>query len=200
MSLPPETTGAERQWFIAARWQELEGETRANLLRALAVGLFYLVELSNQGNVPPVFHTAVTALAGAWLLTAWAVHISLQRRVFPEAMKFLSTGVDLFLMTCVLLLADGPRSPLIVGYFIIIALSALRFNLLLLRFAAVGAMGCFLLVSRQAAWMRPALGVSGNHEFIVILALGLCGVILGQLLRRVRVFADDYARRLAEGR
>jgi len=35
----------ERQWFIIGRWQEYEGEGRANLLRTIALGVFYLVEL-----------------------------------------------------------------------------------------------------------------------------------------------------------
>src|SRR5262245_53412598 len=35
----------DRQWFIVGRWQEYEGEARANLLRIVAVGAFYVVEL-----------------------------------------------------------------------------------------------------------------------------------------------------------
>jgi len=191
---------ADRQWFIAGRWQELEGESRANLLRVTGVGLFYSVELWNRANVTPLFHSGVTALAAAWLMLAWAVHVCLQRRVFPSSMKFLSTGADLFLLTCVLLLADGPRSPLLLGYFVILSLSALRFSVGLLRFATVLAMASFLVVSRQASWLRPPLSVPGYHKLIVLLALGLSGVILGQVLRRVRGFAEDYSKRLSEGR
>ena len=40
------TLGAgQRQWFIVGRWQEYDGESRANLLRMGAVGAFYIVEL-----------------------------------------------------------------------------------------------------------------------------------------------------------
>lgn len=191
---------ADRQWFISGRWQEFEGESRANLLRVAGIAAFYLVELLNRANVEPRFHSAVTALAAAWVMCAWGVYVCLKRRVFPTGMKYLSTGVDLLLFTCLLLLGDGPRSPLVVGYFFILCLASLRFSVSLVRFAAVGAVISYVVVFRQALWMRPALAVSRNYELIVVLALVLCGATLGQVLRRVRAFADDYSRRLGEGR
>ena len=39
------TTDSQRQWFIVGRWQEYDGESRANLLRIAAVGAFYVLEL-----------------------------------------------------------------------------------------------------------------------------------------------------------
>lgn len=191
---------ADRQWFISGRWQEYEGESRANFLRIIGIAAFYLVELLNRANVDPRFHFAVTALAAAWVMCAWAVYICLKRRVFPAGMKYFSTGVDLVLLTCLLLLGDGPRSPLVAGYFFILCLASLRFSVGLVRFAAAGAVISYVVVFRQALWMRPALAVSRNYELIVVLALILCGTTLGQVLRRVRAFADDYSRRLGEGR
>ena len=191
---------ADRQWFIAGRWQEFEGESRANFLRVAGITLFYMVEIINRSHVTPVFHSAVTALAAAWVLTSWAVYICLKRRVFPGAMKFLSTCVDLLLFTCLLLLADGPRSPLLVGYFFVLSLAALRFSVPLVRFATAGAMISYVVVFKQAAWHRPSVAVPRYYELIMILALLLCGMTLGQVLRRVRDFAEDYSRRLAEDR
>ena len=194
------TENAERQWYISGRWQEYEGESRANLLRVAGIAAFYVVELLNRANVDARFHSAVTALAAAWVMCAWAVYVCLKRRVFPAGMKYVSTGIDLLLFTCLLLLGDGPRSPLVAGYFFILCLAALRFNVGLVRFAAAGAVASYVVVFRQALWMRPALAVPRNHELIVVLALVLCGTTLGQVLRRVREFADDYSRRLGEGR
>ena len=37
----------DRQWFIVGRWQEYEGEGRANLLRIAGIGAFYCIELAN---------------------------------------------------------------------------------------------------------------------------------------------------------
>ncbi|MBI3564601.1 MAG: hypothetical protein HY079_05320 [Elusimicrobia bacterium] len=198
--MPPTLEGDERPWFIAGRWQEFEGETRANLLRVLGIAAFYVVELSNRSAVTPEFHHAVTALAAGWVMAAWAVHMCLRRRVFPAWLKYASTGADLALFTALLLLADGPRSPLVVGYFFILCLAALRFSLPLLRFAGVGAAATYLAVAFHATLKRPAVAVPRVSELLFVVALTLCAVTLGQLLRRTRALAEDYARRLGEGR
>jgi hypothetical protein len=64
--MPPDAktnvASEDRQWFIVGRWQEYEGESRANLFRIAAVGLFYGIELGNYwaGAVDRPFHQAVT--------------------------------------------------------------------------------------------------------------------------------------------
>jgi hypothetical protein len=151
---PPE---ADRQWFIAGRLQEFEGEGRANLLRIVGIGVFYLVELVNYHglnlrilhmpqSVDAPFHLAVTALAVAWIMTALGVYLCLQQRFFPSYLKFLSTGCDILLLTGMLTIADGPRSPLLVGYFLILAVAALRFNLPLIWFATNGPAAGYLFL------------------------------------------------------
>lgn len=182
-------------WDVAARWQEYEGEVRANLLRVCGIGAFYLIELWNRGNVDPAFHRAVTALASGWVMVAWAVHMTLRRRAFPAWLKSVSTGLDLVFFTVLLLLADGPRSPLVYGYFFILVLSALRFSLPLVRWATVGAAASYLFVAGQALRRRPEVSVPRVHEALLLTALVLCGVALGQLLRRARALAEDYAAR-----
>ena len=66
-----ETSSNERRWFIVKRWQEYEGEGRANLLRTVSIGVFYIVELVHYyffldatGREASLrFHQGVTALA-----------------------------------------------------------------------------------------------------------------------------------------
>ena len=59
------------QWFIVGRWQEYAGEGRANLLRIVASGAFYIVQLVNyqffveHTEKVETFHQAATALAVA---------------------------------------------------------------------------------------------------------------------------------------
>ena len=67
------------------RWQEYEGEGRANLLRIAGIGLFYCVELVNywNGEVDRPFHQAVTALALTWALVGLGVLFCLTHHVFP---------------------------------------------------------------------------------------------------------------------
>lgn len=203
----------DRAWYIVARWQEFEGEATANLLRILGIAAFYAVELLNYRglrlgvlelprleSVDQRFHYAVTALAVAWSLTSLGVLVCLRRRVFPGAMKFVSTACDLMFLTAMLVLADGPRSPLVVGYFLIIAAATLRFSLPLMRFATAGAAGGYLFVLGYAKWFAdPArhLRVERYQQLIFLLALGLSGIILGQVIRRLRPAAEQFADRAA---
>jgi len=206
----PSASDLDHKWFIVGRWQEFEGEARANLLRIVGIGAFYLVELANYhglnlgffempkvDTIGPSFHQAVTALAVAWTMLAMGVLLCLSQRIFPAALKFVSTGCDIALLTGILLVADGPRSPLVVGYFLLIALSTLRFNLPLVRLATVGSMAGYLVLLGYARWFTERdLHVPRYHQMIVLLGLALTGIILGQVIRRVKTVATQYADRV----
>ena len=200
--------GADRQWFIVGRWQEYEGEARANLLRIIAVGLFYVVELASYyglrlgvfempKEVDLTFHQAVTSIAVAWTAMSLGVLLCLHERFFPGAMKYLTAGCDVALLTGLLVVASGPRSPLVVGYFLLIALATLRFSLPLVRFTTVASMFGYLVVLGHARWFRTEEShIKRYHQVMFLLALALCGVVLGQVIRRVAGLAREYAARL----
>lgn len=202
-----EPTAAQRQWFIVGRWQEYEGEARANVLRALAIALFYLVELINyHGLLDPLgmpalvgqrSHVVVTALAAAWVMVALGVALCRRLHVLPTGLKYLSTGCDVVFLTVLLIVGDGPRSPLLVGYFLILAVAALRFSLPLVWFATASVAVGYLFLLAYARWFTTRnLQVARSYQVIVLLALILTGVVLGQIIRQARLLADDYARRL----
>ena len=203
------TETLERQWFVVGRWQEYEGEARANLLRIIGIAAFYIVELINYhgfhlgfldmpkvGDVTPAFHQAVTALAVAWTMVGLGILLCLRGHIFPAHLKFISTGCDIVLLTAILTVADGPRSPLVVGYLLVVALATLRFNLPLVWFATGGSMAGYLFLLGHARWFREATRVPRYHQLMFLLALVLTGVVLGQVIRRVRWMAQDYADRL----
>jgi hypothetical protein len=219
---PPATRSAnagnvERDWFIVGRWEEFEGEGRANLLRLIALVAFYAVELANYYGlnlgflqIPQVverrFHLAVTFLTLAWAMLCLGVLLCRKQRIFPYWLKYISTGCDVVLLTSILTLADGPKSPLIVAYFLVIAAASLRFSLPLIWFATGGAIGGYLFLLGFArwgwlpGWEKPDMIVPRYFQIIFVLALMLTGVVLGQVIRRVRGLAEHYARRLEEAR
>jgi hypothetical protein len=201
-----ETAG--RQWHIVSRWHEYEGEARANLLRIAGIGVFYLVELLDyyglrlgSFEMPSIvsrpFHQAVTAVALAWAMMGLAVLLCQKRQIFPAALKYATTAADLVFLTLILLLASGPQSPLVIGYFLIIVLATLRFSLGLIRFAAAGAVAGYLVVLGHAHWfINPPRSVPRHHQLIVVIGLALTGVILGQVIRRAARMAEEYGRRM----
>lgn len=215
---------SDRAWNIAQRWQQYHGEARANLLRIVAIALFYSLHLWNylasQGRLPFAsvlklsepglidrrFHLLATLLALAWAAVAAAVLLCLRNRVFPRWISAASTGVDVLMLTCVLGIANGPRSPLTVGYLLIILLAALRFSLPLVRFAAVASAAGYLAVLGVAKWPasfgREAtvdLSVPRFEQLVMLAAIGLCGVFAGQVVRQSRQVAEEYAARLGGG-
>ncbi|RIK82674.1 MAG: hypothetical protein DCC67_06905 [Planctomycetota bacterium] len=210
---------ADRSWFIVQRWQQYEGEVRANLLRIGAIGVFYLLHLWNfaasQGRLPAWgllqlsepgtmdrrFHLLATLLALAWGSGAAAVHLCLRHQVFPRWISAASTLLDLVMLTSVLAIADGPRSPLVAGYFLVIVLAGLRFNLAVVRLAAAGAAIGYVGVLGVAKWPAtfgrdPALDlrVSRYEELVILVALALTGVFVGQLVRRTQRLAERFTQ------
>jgi O-antigen ligase len=103
------------------------------------------------------------------------------------------------------MVADGPRSPLVAAYSLVIAVAALRFRLRLVWFATLGSMAGYLVLLGYARWFAGRdeslfgprdLSVPRYQQLIVLFALALLGIVLGQMIRRVRALAEDYARRL----
>jgi hypothetical protein len=205
---------SDRAWFIVGRWQEFEGEGRTNLLRIVGIGAFYGLELVNYHLLQTpdaaftAYHQRVTALAVAWTMVALAVLLCLQRHVFPAALKYISTGCDLVLLTALAAVEVegsatarvGPFSPLVGVYFLIIALAALRFSLGLVWFSTLLAMlGYLALVGladmKDSRWFDAQHAVPPVVTLLTLAALGMTGIVIGQVIRRVKAMALDYAQR-----
>ena len=193
------------QWFVVERWQAFRGEARANLLRLIFISVFYVIELINFYGLnlrflqmPQVvdrdFHILVTEIAVTWCLVGAGIHVCLQRKVFPSALKYISAGCDLFFLTLVLLVADGVTSPLVVTYFLVLGLSALRFSVRLVQFSTVGAVlgyACLIGFAKIKGFERPP----HYHMVVFATSLALSGVVIGQVIRRVQVLALEFALR-----
>ena len=194
----------DRQWFIVGRWQEYDGETRANLLRIVAIGAFYVVQLVNfylvnhANEVQRDFHRAATAIAVCWSLVALGNLFCLRRQIFPAWLKYASTGADIFLLTALATVGNRAESPLVMAYFLVIALAAVRFSLGLIWCATLGGMtGYMALVgATDRSWFDTNHEVPIVNQLVTLLSLGLTGIILGQVIRRTRTMADDYAKRI----
>jgi hypothetical protein len=207
---------SERRWFVAQRWQAYDAEWRANLLRIVAVGAFYLVHLwsyfSSQGRLPKLgfwqladagdinrqFHVLATLIAVAWAMLALGILLALQQRIFPRWLPYFSTAGDIALLTSIICLGGAARSPLVAGYFLILVLATLRISLPLVWFSTAGTALAYLVVLGVAKWPEQfgiaklvgettaELRVPRYHQVITLLAIVLAGVMLGQIIRRVR--------------
>jgi hypothetical protein len=204
------TSVNDRQWYIVGRWQEYEGESRANLVRILAIAVFYSIQLvhyygfadrdpgSPESRQTVAFHHAATALAAAGSLMSLAILLCLRRRVFPSVMKFISATVDVILVTSLASIGSGPLSPMVLAYFLIIVLAGLRFSLRLVWCASLCSMAgyLFLVGIKDNKWFDTSHDVAPVEQIMTLACLGLTGIITGQIIRRVRTLADDFSRRI----
>jgi hypothetical protein len=218
-----EGSAPERIWFIAQRWQAYDAEARANLLRIIAIGAFYVVHLwsyfSAQGRLPKLgfwqlaeageinrqFHLLVTLLAVAWATLALGILLALQQRIFPRWLPYFSTGADIVMLTGIICLGSAARSPLVAGYFLILILATLRLSLPLVWYSTIGNALAYLCVLGVAKWpdqfgitklvgeATTDLRVPRYHQVITLLAIVLAGVMLGQIVRRMRHLAEQFA-------
>lgn len=199
------TSSADRHWFIVGRWQEFAGEGRANLLRMIALAVFYGLQLlqfhlfSTRSESDQRFHQAATTLAAVGVFVSLAVHLSLRQQFFPALLKYVSTAADIVLITGVALLGNGAHSPLRLAYFVVIALAALRFNLPLVWWASLGTMAGYLTLvgATDKTWFDGEHAVPLIEQLVTLASLALTGVVIGQVIRSIRTAADFFCERQA---
>ncbi len=197
---------ADQAWFVTFRWQQFRGEARANQLRLLSIGAFYLTHLwqyyGSQGD-DARFHLLISLLALGWCTVAAAVHFSLRARFFPAWLPFVSTLADVVFLSLTMCVSVGTRSPLIMAYPLIIAMTSLRFDLRLVRVATVASLVGYLCVAGCSKWPET-FGLSAEVErtvprqfqLMTLVGIGLSGLIIGQAVRSARSAAVEFAGRL----
>jgi hypothetical protein len=192
---------ADRHWFIVSRWQEFSGEARANLLRVLAIIVFYAIQLVQRPGTPhgtsEQFHRQATLVAVAWSLVALAVLLCLQRRIFPQFLKYGVTAFDVVLLTVLATFAGGPGSPLIHAYYLIIALAALRASVGLTWFSTLACMVGYeaLVGSADKVWFDADHTTPVVNQLLMLACLALTGIIIGQVVRQQRSLAEAFCER-----
>lgn len=187
-------------WTAAQRMEAWAGELRVNVLRVAGIVAFYGHHLFNQlvlkQEFPPRYTLAVTAVAVVWAAGALALHVALTGLWMPPPLRFLSIGFDVLMTTSLLILSDGPRSPLIILLFLVIATAPLRLDLRVVWTGTLLALLSYAFVCGHALWVRPENRVPRRQELMVALGLALAGFLAGQAVRQARRFAQDYADRV----
>jgi hypothetical protein len=84
-------------------------------------------------------------------------------------------------------------------YPLLIALAALRFSTPLVWFSTLAAMlGYWSLVGiADKKWFDPDHAVPVVTQLVTLVSLAITGLVLGEVVRRVRAMATEYAERLA---
>lgn len=179
------------------RAEEREGERRINVLRAAALALLYLNELLNFymfGVVDARFHRLVTLATGLYGLCAagqwWLINV---RGFYRRQVKYAAMLADALFLTFVLGLANGPSSPLVPVYYLLIAVSALRYNRGATFTGAAFCAAAFLALEFQARLYRPELAVPMHVAVIQVLCMLMMGVASGYVVFQLRALVHKFA-------
>ena len=187
--------------------QAVDAEQRVNLVRISAIAGFYLIHLWHVASpslgdnaagalgfeagqsVPASVHLSITILSLGWLMQAFAVHLMIaQRRVSNSLVTAVTLG-DFSWLTAILCLSSGPAGPMVAGYFLIIMLSGVRFNLRLVRISTVAAAVSYVVLLGVTRWpfgIVKEIGLESvprYHQLMMLVAIILSGIIVGQIVR-----------------
>jgi hypothetical protein len=202
MSEPDET-----HWKDTQRLESWAGETRLNLIRLLAIAVFYgrhVIEALAAPVGSPVrgkYHAQVTFLCLLWASAAVVMHMRLTRRRMDPWLKYAATGFDAAMITGLCALAGGPKTPLVLLYFPLIAAAPMRLSLRLVYVATGCAIAGYLILLGHYAWYivgfrkyysTPELRIPRSQEAIWILAMLVCGFLAGQVVRQMHRITARY--------
>jgi len=194
-------------WEAARRIESWAGEIRVNRLRLAAIIIFYVRHLIDiyvnpqNRQFSQRYHLWVTLIVLAWAgLVLW-LHWALSQRRMGEKLKYTSVIWDLAMVTLLGIVARTPQTPLMLLYFIVIASAPLRLSLKLVWVATIGAMAGYAIVLAYYAWWvigwdkyyaTPELRIPRSTEAIWILAMGVAGLLAGQVVRQMRRICTGY--------
>jgi len=177
----------------------IAGESRVNLIRILAIAVFYLQHCANffflnsDVSLTERFHTQVTLLVAAWGSAAALIYHVLRRRCLPSRFSLMTLLVDLLLTFLLVHVAGGPQSALILLLPVIVFSTALRQELNLVRIAVVGALVTYgaLLVNfvwlqsgSQKYYAEDSLRIPRSEQLIVAAVILVSGLLAGQVIRQ----------------
>lgn len=188
---------ADKSSLWLSRRETWAGDVKSNRIRMAGIAVFAANELVNFHLLHVVdlrFHVGSLLIIILWVMAAAFFRDALRRHLWPRAMPFLIPSVDLFLLTWLLFLADGPQSPLVSVYFLIIALSALRLDPAVALYTAGAAAFGYLSVLQFMKVQNPALLVPPHHAVIVTIAILFMGAIASHAAGRVLALIGELSR------
>ncbi|HEV7278854.1 MAG TPA: hypothetical protein VGN57_01470 [Pirellulaceae bacterium] len=196
----------ERAWIATARWTELRGELLANAIRLAGAGGFYAIHLldyyvwSTPNEADERFHYRATLIAMIAVALGAAVMLLLRKQVFPAWLKYVSTGVDLLLITFLAAFGSKLGSPIVYAYFALVGVAAIRMRPGLISCATIGGVaGMFALYyasENSTPYMELRPVIRPVDFAAMVLALGLLGAALGQTVRQAKRICREYAARV----
>ncbi|HAN97896.1 MAG TPA: hypothetical protein DCQ98_10900 [Planctomycetaceae bacterium] len=175
------------------------GELRVNLLRLLAIVAFYgnhLVDLLQRGLTDrATLHEGIAVAVVVALWGSLVAHVVVAMRLgrAGPSLPYRVVALDLLFASLLVTMLDGPASSLVMLYPVIVASTALRLSVPLVRFGTLGAVASYVIVValRGLEGVVPRLRGIGSGDLpgtaafvIVVLSITVVGLLAGQGVRQ----------------
>ena len=171
----------------AFREEERVGEATVSTLRLWALAILYLNELVNYHALQAWgwdFHARVSALAGAGACFAGGTWALLHFTTWSHSwFKYVTSTLDVVMVTALLLAGAGSASPSFVLYYVIIGTSNLRYSTALTVYTTGLCGAAYLALHLWAGTDTP----SPVAVVIYVLGMVVTGLLSGYVVARLKV-------------
>lgn len=176
---------------VARRVYAIEAEARINLLRLVGVAVFFTLHVVNRafvgldagrvvdlgGTKVPVFDTVAISVAVAWAGAAGAVLLLLRTRFVSRVVGPMVTLADVLFLSILVLVGNGPTSPMLYAFPLVIAVTGLRGRSADVWLATVATTAAYGLAIGAALRFHPSFMPPTHHILFVVASLGLMGLV-----------------------
>ena len=191
-----QTLDDKEKLYVTEKLFEVSSSHLINRLRLGGVVLFFFVHCLNYyhfGYTTSDVHKAMLSITALWFVFCGAIFLAHKFMVSRWWIKFLGSFIDVFLLSMILWVGDGPKSPLVSLYLILLILSGLHFSFSLLKCTIVFVIFAYLSTTYQASRYRPEYAIEHSQILIFLATICLCAAIIFQLVglfRRLVIKGD----------
>jgi len=181
----PEIPWSQR---ISAWWRR-EPILVAHLCGIVATAMIVTVAVTLRESTDYRFYWARMAIFSIWAITSIVLQKLLTRPRWKDPICYIWAAVDIILYTSLLMFADPPRGPLLIGYPMLIVASGLFYRRTFVLFMTTGCTLGFLvlvLLSGQTDFIKP------DFCAIFITGMAVIGLMLSAMIRRIRAICTYY--------
>ena len=179
---------AKRQPKLAATWATL-------MLFYVYHLIYHVLYRLSRDEVPRdpedvrqelIFHYVATGVVATWCIGAWIFQNALRRAPNRPLPNFLWSTLDVVLLTVLLMVANGPQSPLIMVYLVLVVATALRYHYGLAVYVAALSLAGYLLQVIGVWIFRTELVPTVEQAIPFVLSLIVVAMIQSLTVRRRR--------------
>jgi serine/threonine-protein kinase len=182
-------------WPRLRRWARRK-PALSSRLAALAV--YFAIEqlwYHGFGIVTLEHHVLVSAFLVLWALASLGCQWLIDRGKADHMADYYWASADVLFLTLILLVANGVKSPLIIGYPLLIVASGLWYRVRFVVYMTALSLFSYFLLMLDAVFLRPHVNVPFDYHAIFIIALIVMGSVVAYQVNRVRLLNRYFERR-----